>query len=168
MLGQTTSATARPKGGGGFVLNAGGPTYNPNTDYTTQSFFGIGGQGISYAGPFFRTGLELGALLTSTGASIRGGALGDFVFGHIANADIYAGAGLGLGGGPIFFNGASLYVRPEVGIQWNLGRTAIDAKLFSLFAVPMATNKTPNQTLILPMSPPFMLLSTGPFCLFPV
>lgn len=130
------SAFARGKAGGGFVLSGGGPMSNQNLDYNPGGYFGVGGQGVSYAGLFLRTGLELNALMSQTGASVAGGLFGDFVFGHIANADIFAGLGLGYGGGPTFFNAGSIYLRPEFGIQWNLGRAAIDAKLFSMIALP--------------------------------
>ncbi len=133
-------ASARSKVGGGIVVGGGGTTSNPNTQIASSSYFSLGGQGVSYAGRFLRSGMDLDAMLSQTGGSIRGGFFGDFVFGRIANADIFAGVGLGYGGGPLFYNGGAMYLRPEFGVQWNLGRTAIDAKLYSIVVLPTGTS----------------------------
>ncbi len=139
LAGWSDAGWARSKVGGGIVVGGGGTTSNQNTQFSSSGYFSLGGQGVSYAGRFLRTGMDVAAMLSQTGGTIRGGFFGDFVFGHIANADIFAGLGVGYGGGTLFFNAGAMYLRPEFGVQWNLGRTAIDAKLYSLLVLPTGT-----------------------------
>lgn len=85
-------------------------------------------------GPELRFGGELKGLASpNDGTGIQAGLFGDVVFTRIANADLYAGLGLGLSAGQAlmgpFSAAPGVYARPEIGAQWNLGRMAVNARL---------------------------------------
>ena len=128
------SSQALAKRGGGLELT---PMAAGVEDGATLGILGVGGQGVHYIGPVLRTGVEGLALIGPGQVGAQGGFFGDFVLTHIANADVFLGAGVGLGTGSAF-SGLSLYVRPEFGVQWNLGRSALALTLNFGGGIPMA------------------------------
>lgn len=136
------STPVHAKGGGGISVAGagGGSSSNP------YGYVGIGGEGVLYPVPMLRVGAEGYGLLSPVGSGAKAGVFGDLVIARIANADLFLGSALGLGGGNVL-GGAALYVRPEFGALWNLGRTALEAKLNFMLATPFSEGQEPSRFL---------------------
>jgi len=144
MLGALPSS-AMAGGGGGLAIGMLNGRDSSGFDNRGAS---IGLEGVKtlggrFLGPEIRFGGELkGIGSPGDGAGVQAGLFGDVVFTRIANADLYAGLGLGFAGGQALLGplaeGPGVYARPELGSQWNLGRMAVNARL-ELMVLPGMT-----------------------------
>ena len=104
--------------------------FAPGLDPAAAGFGGIGGKGVRIYDDTTRVGGEAW-VQGGPMSSLAVGAFGDAIFASPGNLRFYIGAGAGLGVGELLtantaWSGGFLYVQPELGMQINLNRVALE------------------------------------------